>query len=505
MRKKFLYPVWFVFVLSLVGMAGAAEDPNDPDPADGAIIRDTFVSLSWTPGDYAASHNIFLGESLDDVVAGAGETFRGNQASNYFAIGFPGFPYPDGAVPGTTYYWRIEDVEADGATMHEGPVWSFSIAPKTTYGPMPADGAGAVDPNVQLSWELGFGAILHYMYFGDDFDEVNNATVGLPQGAPTYFPGTLELEKFYYWRVDAFHGFETVKGDVWSFSTPGAVGSPKPPTGAVNVKHNQILKWTAGDNAASHEVYFGTDADAVRNATKASPEYKGSKQLGVEGHDPGMLEWNTDYYWRVDEINSGNPSSPWKGGVWSFTTADFLVVDDFEDYNDFPPDEIWNTWIDGFGIATNGATAGYPDPVWTAGEHFVETQTIHGGEQSMPYLYDTDMKFSEATMTLVYPRDWTEKGVDTLVLWFKGDPINVAAPMYVALNGTAAVYHDDPEATRKIAWTEWKIPLPLFADQGVDLTNVGTISIGFGNKSNLQPGGSGTVFIDDIGLHRSAP
>ncbi|MEA3227394.1 MAG: hypothetical protein U9Q07_15695, partial [Planctomycetota bacterium] len=267
----------------------------------------------------------------------------------------------------------------------------------------------------------------------------------------------------------------------------------------------QILKWVAGDNAASHEVYFGTDEDAVRNATTASPQHKAGKALGVEGYDPGKLDWDTAYYWRIDEINSGNANSPWKGGVWSFTTADFLVVDDFEDYNDFPPDEIWSTWIDGFGTATNGATAGYPDPDWAAGEHYVETGAIYGGEQSMPYLYDTDMKFSEATLTLVYPRDWTENGVDTLALWFKGDSINVAAPMYVALNGTAIVYHDDPEVTRKTAWTEWKIPLQVFADQGVDLTNVNTISIGFGNKSNLQAGGSGTMFIDDIRLYRPAP
>ncbi|MHC4226424.1 MAG: PA14 domain-containing protein, partial [Planctomycetota bacterium] len=476
--------------------------PRNPEPADGAIVRDIWTTLSWAPGDYAASHNVYLGEDPDEVRAGTGDTFRGNQTETSFAVGFPGFPYPEGIVAGTTYYWRIEDVEADGVTIHTGPLWKFSVAPRSAYDPDPADGAGSVDPNVTLSWEPGFGAILHYLYFGDDFDQVNSATGGLPQGATTYSPGTLEPEKFYYWRLDAFHGFETLKGEVWSFSTPGAVGNPKPPQGAVNVKHNQILKWTAGDNAASHELYFGMDADAVRSATKASPEYKGSKDLGVEGHDPGMLEWNTDYYWRVDEINTGNANSPWKGGVWRFITADFLVVDDFEDYNDFPPDEVWNTWIDGFGTATNGATAGYPDPDWAAGEHFVETRTVHGGEQSLPYLYDTDMKFSEATMTLVYPRDWTEKGVDTLALWFKGDWINVAAPMYVALNGTVSVYHDDPEATRKTAWTEWKIPLQAFADQGVDLTNVNTISIGFGDKANLQPGGLGQVFIDDIGLHR---
>ncbi|TKJ33220.1 MAG: hypothetical protein CEE38_21440 [Planctomycetes bacterium B3_Pla] len=479
-------------------------NPYKPDPADGAIVRDTFVTLGWTPGDYAASHNIFLGENYDDVVAGTGETFRDNQVLNSFAIGFPGFPYPDGAVAGTTYYWRIEDVEADGATTHKSPVWSFSIAPRNAYGPSPADGAGSVDPNVALGWETGFGAILHYLYFGDDFDEVNNATVGLPQGATTYSPGTLELGKFYYWRIDAFHGFETVKGEVWSFSTPGAVGSPKPPHGAENVKHNQVLKWVAGDNTASHEVYFGTDKDAVRNATKASPEYKDSKSLGVEGYDPGKLDWNTDYFWRIDEINNDNPNSPQKGGVWDFTTADYLVVEDYEDYNDYPPDEIWGTWIDGFGVPTNGSTSGYPNPDFVSGGHYIETQVVHGGAQSMPYFYDVDMKYAEATMTLVYPRDWTENDVKTLTLWFRGIWNNVAVPMYVALNGSAAVYHDDPAVTQIEVWTQWNIDLQAFADQGVDLSNVNTISIGFGDKANLQPGGLGQVFIDDIGLHRLA-
>jgi hypothetical protein len=478
-------------------------DPRRPEPADGAVVRDTFVFLGWAPGDYAASHNIFLGQGYDSVVAGTRETFRGNQASNSFAIGFPGFPYPQGAVAGTTYYWRIEDVESDGKTIHKGPVWSFTIAPKAAFSPDPPDGAGSVDPNVVLGWEPGFGAILHYLYFGDDYNEVNGAVDGLPQGAPAYSPGPLEPEKFYYWRIDAFHGVETVKGEVWSFSTPGAVGSPKPPNGAVNVKHTQILKWVAGDSAASHEVYFGTDEDVVRSASKASPEYKGSRELGVEGYDPGMLEWATDYYWRIDEIDTGNPNSPWKGGVWSFTTADYLVVDDFEDYNDYPPDEVWNSWIDGFGVPANGAIAGYPEPDFLAGEHYVETAVVHGGVQSMPYFYDTDMKYSEATLTLVHPRDWTERGVDTLTIWFRGRWINAPAQMYVALTGTAVVYHDDPAVTQIETWTRWDIPLHNFADRGVNLADVNTISLGFGDKANLLPGGEGIVFFDDIGLHIS--
>lgn len=477
-------------------VGGARPGPRYPNPADGAILRDTWVTLSWTPGDNAASHSVFVGENRGDVEAGIGDTFRGNQVATTFALGFPGFPYPDGLVSGTTYYWRIEDVQADGVTTHSGPVWSFSIAPKTAYSPSPADGAQFVDPNVVLSWEPGFGAILHTVYFGEDYDGVNTAVGGVPQGARTYKPGTLQSGKVFYWRVDEFYGFETVKGEVWCFTTPGAIGSPRPANGAVDVRQNQILKWLAADHAASHRVYFGTDKDAVRSAGTGSPEYKGSKNLGSESYDPGKLQWAAAYYWRVDEIdNLGNPS---KGPLWSFTTADFLVVDDFEDYtdNDAANEAIWQSWIDGFNTPTvNGSLVSNEMPP------YAERTIVHGGSQSMPYSYDINLKYAEATMTLTYPRDWTERGAETLTIWFHGHLLNAAARMYVALNGSAVVYHDDPKATQIHAWTEWRIPLQVFANQGVNLANVNTIAIGFGEKNKPQPGGSGKVYIDDIGLY----
>ncbi|GAG13486.1 unnamed protein product, partial [marine sediment metagenome] len=220
---------------------------------------------------------------------------------------------------------------------------------------------------------------------------------------------------------------------------------------------------------------------------------------------PGKLDLATIYYWRVDEVNNVNPDSPWVGNVWSFTVADFIEIDGFEDYNDWEPDRIYETWIDGWGTTTNGSTVGYPDPNFDQGEHFVETTIVHGGGQSMPYFYDNNFKYSEATMTLSYPRNWTEEGVGVLSLCFYGNASNVAERMYVALNGSAVVYHDNPDAAQINTWTEWTIDLQAFADQGVNLANVNTISIGFGDKNNLQPGGSGLVFFDDIRLYRPAP
>ncbi|MFH1882971.1 MAG: PA14 domain-containing protein, partial [Planctomycetota bacterium] len=239
---------------------------RNPDPADDDILRVAMVTLVWTPGGYAASHDVYLGENFDDVDAGAVDTFRGNQVSTSFSIGFPGVPYPDGLVPGTTsYYWRIDEVnDLHPNSPWKGSVWSFAIAPRAAYNPNPADGAELVNPNAELSWEPGFGAMLHYVYFGDNFDDVNNAVVGLPQADTTYTPGPLKLAKTYYWRIDQFDIIATHKGDVWSFTTQGAVGSPDPSNGAVDVKHTPILTWTPGIYAASHQVYFGADEDAVK-------------------------------------------------------------------------------------------------------------------------------------------------------------------------------------------------------------------------------------------------
>ncbi len=476
-----------------------------PTPADGTIHADTWVNLSWRQGDFAVSHDVYLGENFDNVNNGTEGTFQGNQPSTFLVAGFPGFAYPDGLVPGTTYYWRVDEVnDAEPNSPWKGDVWSFMIPPKTAYFPDPADAAEQVDLDADLSWTEGFGAKLHTVYFGESFDDVSSAAGGSPQGATTYDPGTLELAKTYYWRVDEFDAIDTYKGEVWSFTTQGAVGDPNPANGAVDVKQTQIITFSPSVFAASHEVYFGTDKDAVKNADTGSPEYKGTRDLGAESYDPGMLEWNTTYYWRVDEVNNTNPDSPWPGILWSFTTANFLVVDDFESYNDLDPtnpesNRIFNAWIDGYDDPTNGSLVGYDAPP------FAEQTIVHGGNQSMPLFYDNSVGYSEATLTLTYPRDWTENGVNTLTIWFRGDSDNAAETLYVALNGSAVVNHDNPDAAQIETWTEWSIPLQAFADQGVNLANVNTISLGLGNKNNPQAGGSGTMYFDDIRLYPPAP
>ncbi|MHC4434725.1 MAG: LamG-like jellyroll fold domain-containing protein, partial [Planctomycetota bacterium] len=237
---------------------------SNPSPEDGAFHQDTWVNLSWSPGESGVSHDVYFGENFDEVSEGTpgAPGFQGNQTGTDYIVGFPGFAYPDGLVPGTTYYWRIDEVnDTEPNSPWKGDIWSFSIPPKTAYNPDPADGAEFVDLDARLGWTPGFGAVLHTIYIGTDYAEVDSAAGGVPQGPTSYDPGTLELEKVYYWRVDAFEPPNTYKGDIWGFTTPGAVGNPQPANGAVDVQITAIPTWTPADNAASSELYFGTDAD----------------------------------------------------------------------------------------------------------------------------------------------------------------------------------------------------------------------------------------------------
>jgi hypothetical protein len=462
---------------------------SGPTPLNGALIEETWANLSWRPGEFAVSHDIYIGENFDDVNDGAESTFVGNQAGNFLVVGFPGFPYPDGLVPGTTYYWRVDEVnEAEPNSPWKGKVWNFSVPPKTAYFPVPEDGADSVNVDVELTWTAGYGAKLHTVYFGETFEEVDTATGGKAQGTLKYDPGSLKMAKTYYWRVDEFDVVDTYKGDIWSFTTEGAVSEPNPANGAEDITQTPLLTWTPGVFADTYELYFGADP--------ASLQSRATGNRGEESFEPGQLEWNTTYYWRVDEANSAEPESPWTGPLWSFTTANFLIIDDFESYNDINEGEpgsnrIYLAWVDGFGDPTNGSLVGYENPP------FAEQSMVHGGNQSMPLSYDNAAGKSEATLTLTSNRDWTINGVTTLRIWLRGESDNAAETLYVALNGSARVDHDNPDIATVTSWKAWNIDLQAFADQGVNLASVSSITIGLDSVT----GGTGIMYIDDIQLH----
>jgi hypothetical protein len=172
-----------------------------------------------------------------------------------------------------------------------------------------------------------------------------------------------------------------------------------------------------------------------------------------------------------------------------------------EAYNDLDPadpasNRIFLAWIDGFdNPAINGSIVGYANPP------FAEQTIVHSGNQSMPFEYNNAVGKSEATLTLTSNRDWTVNGVNTLTIWYRGSLSNAAETMYVVLNGSASIDNDNPDAALRTSWTEWNIDLQAFADQGVNLSNVNSITLGLSSVT----GGTGMMYFDDIRLYAPAP
>ena len=507
----------------------------------------------------------------------------------------------------------------------------------------------------------------------------------------SFFDGMLDDVRFYDHALEETELAPIMEGKV---ELPGPLAArPYPANGATGVPMDTALSWKPGLFADTHDVYFGTVFDDVNNADRDNdPNAVLVSQNQTETtYEPAeILEFGQRYYWRVDEVNAPPEAKVYKGDIWSFMIVNYLIVDDFEDYNDYPPDDIFSTWTDGYNVETNGAKVGYDEPDFNAGEHFVETTIVHGGEQAMPYFYDNSgtANYSEAERAFSPAQDWTRQGVTLLSLWFRGYPSysgsfleepagtytmtatgadiwdtsdefhfaykeltspgsiiakiesveqtdpwakagvmlrdtldtdsihammivsatqgvsfqrrrlaggvsfatdiagimapqwvkiersvsgavtasysadgsswtrvgsesmkvnipmyiglavtahnasevceakfsnvsitgtvseewtnkdigilsNAPEPMYVALNGSTVVYHDNPNAALIEDWTEWNIDLQEFADQGVDLTDVNSIALGFGDRNpdvSGQAGGEGLMYFDDIRL-----
>ena len=736
----------------------ASKSAFNSNPVDGTLFVDPNITLSWTPGSGSAMHRMYFGDNLQDVQAGTGGTDKGSVTTATFNPGllelektyywrvdeFDGSQTHTGDVWSfTTTLEGLGTVVLDmwegiaGSTLNlllenpsypDDPTWSDELTEFGTadsignnygarihgwlYAPLTGDytfwfssaDQGELwlstddDPaNVQLlASEPVWGA---YDTFSRKSEPISLT------GGNRYYIMTLWKEGPDWdhcqvaWRGAGIREQEIIQGSYLSTYEPINAFGPVPTDGATDVRRTPVLGWKPGKHATSHDVYFGIDQEAVRNVGTGSPEYKVTGDLGAESFDPGELELETTYYWRIDEVNNLNPDSPWVGEVWNFTTGSFLIVDDFEDYNDYPPYEIYSTWMDGYEIETNGALVGYDleQTDFIEGKHIVETTIIHGGKQSMPYFYNNvgTATYSEAELPFSPAQDWTREGVTELSLWFRGysasvgsfaegpvgtytitasgaditgqadefhyaykmltgigsitarvmsvddtDPwakagvmirdtlepgskhafacvtpgsgvasegrsntggdsfttsqagitaphwvklerdisgnftafhstdgstwvsvgtatgpdIQMSAsvyiglavtshntdatceaqfsnvsitgnvsqqqwmnqdigitsndpePMYVVLNGSAVVSHENPDASLIDEWTEWRIDLQAFADQGVDLTNVNSISIGIGTQGDTTtPGGFGTMYFDDIRLYRPAP
>jgi hypothetical protein len=211
---------------------------------------------------------------------------------------------------------------------------------------------------------------------------------------------------------------------------------PNPYNGQLDAPREAVLTWKPGDYATHHDVYFGTSFDDVNSATTAtSAVYKGRQSLDDLDYPAGTLDLDATHYWRIDEVNVHDPNL-WKGTIWSFKVAGFLVLDDFEDYDD---DEIspqnpinrlyGGPWIDGWWLYDSGSTI-----------YLSYGTDIHRARKAMELAYENEYGgYSEASASTTGPvglgfqKNWTEDGVKTLTVFFDGDPDNDLDSLYVAL------------------------------------------------------------------------
>ncbi|MBN1506942.1 MAG: hypothetical protein JW955_08850 [Sedimentisphaerales bacterium] len=270
----------------------------------------------------------------------------------------------------------------------------------------------------------------------------------------------------------------------------------------MDAPRSPILRWAPGQLGRRHDVYFGDDAGAVADASVETPDvYRGRQAAEGITYDPGVLEWGKTYYWRIDEVSQIDIQSVIKGHVWSFTVTDFVatgvVVDDFEGYTPATGRALSETWV------PRAGTSAYP---------MIEQVDVHSGRQCMAMDYKNVGGagwYSELQRLWEVPQDWTTSNPDTLTLYFRGWTGNGLDPLYVAVEDSGGrvgrVVHPDAGAVWAMEWQKWHVALGELQAAGVDVAAVNRLRIGVGDRADRKPGGTGTIFIDDIRLTNRMP
>jgi hypothetical protein len=290
--------------------------------------------------------------------------------------------------------------------------------------------AATWDINGQLKLYLDGSEPIAADHTGNNFRFSGRMRFGAPNSSERFYIGSLDDVRLYDRVLSVAEIQETMRGD------PLVAWNPSPANGSVpNFKDATPLTWSPGNKASEHDVYFGADKAAVADANTSTPDIYRGRQSTAGYTPPEGIEWGGGpYYWRVDEYNSDGTIS--EGRIWSFTVADFVLVEDFESYNG-DENPIWYAWHDGLGYGVQGA-----DPYFAGNgtgsavgdettASYTEESIVHGGSQSMPFSYDNNKqgyaKYSEVELKLTAPRNWTEGPIGELSLWFRGYPGSVGS------------------------------------------------------------------------------
>jgi hypothetical protein len=436
---------------------------HTPSPVDGDKWIPTDVTLSWQAGSGATTHRLYFGADKAAVTSRDASTLKAEQMALSYDVA--------GLAENTTYSWAVDEIVVGGT--RAGDVWSFTTTGpgggikgeyfnNTTMSGMPA--LTRIDPEVNFSWAgdgpgAPIGTAGYSVRWTADLDiavaDTYTFAITSAGGTRLWIDGEPIIDMWVSWvpttygslptfldrgihslRLEYANWDRTDAQQVLYWERPGVAqailpaGPLQPPLraralypgiGDVNIPQDVTLVWSVGEKAAEHDVYFGDDANAVAGADTSSSLYMGRQT--ETSFVPGLLDWNKTYYWRVDEVNEAEADGLWQSSVWAFTTADFLVVDNFESYNDVEGQStrIYETWLDGLMNGTS-STVGYWDPP------FAEQTIVHGGAQSMPLDYNNIIApyYSEAEREFLSLQDWTVNGVTDLTLYLRGYPVRFA-------------------------------------------------------------------------------
>ena len=534
-------------------LVGISQSATKPVPANGAtdVLRDD-TQLSWQPGDFAQTHNVYLGTDFNDVNE-ADEASPLLVGPDLLDTVFD----PDRLILGETYYWRVDEVnDANPESPWKGEVWSFEVEP-VAY---PLDSNSIVvsaseeteDPNniinhsglefdeVAKVWKhdneetnmwLASGTETVWVQFDFDqlyrlnkilvwnynmnaedtlgygFNDVNveyteNGTDWMPFSDVVFdqAPGTpdntadttLELNGLLASgiRMTANSNHSTLgltkKGlsEVQFLYIPVWAREPQPDNGAIGVDPNVTLGWRTGREAASHTITLSTDPETVIDTN--------DNTYDTTALD---LQLGETYTWTITEVNDAETPASWASGLWTFSIADVLVIDDMESYN--RSDNLpWMTWADGYEVNGNGSLVG-ADPM----TNYYGPATGLGRGQSLPIWFDnTTVSKSEATRTFAEAVDWTKYGIQGLTVYFLRGPDNTGGgQVYLKINSTKLVYQDPTGLPPGWGgnWTRWNIDLSTV---GADLTKVTKFIVGV-EGANAK----GVLYVDDIQLCKDAP
>jgi hypothetical protein len=191
---------------------------------------------------------------------------------------------PSGPRMGAFFEGMIDDVRIyDRALSGVEILYLSSESPRLgskASRPDPANGALNVDPDAVLSWVPGEGAISHDVYFGTDYTDINDADTTSAEfmdniDVNSFDPYGLEEATMYYWRIDEVNGPNTVKGDVWSFTT-------RPPLGS------NLLAWwklDEGDGLTAFDSVGNNDGTLINGPAWTDSGINGSLEFdGIDDH-----------------------------------------------------------------------------------------------------------------------------------------------------------------------------------------------------------------------------